>query len=898
MIGQTLSNRYKITDRIGKGAMGTVYRASDTQGGRDVALKIISSELAIDPEMLERFKREGEALSKLKHPNIVGYLDAFQHDDQNVIVMEYVPGGSLYDLIKSGPLPIDRARQIALDLCDALIRAHRLNIIHRDLKPENILLDEDGTPKLADFGVARLTEGTRMTRTGTKVGTPYYMAPEAWKGEKVDAQADIWSLGVILYEMLAGKVPFDGDSEFTIMTKICTIPPPDLKKLRTDVPAGLLKIISRMLTREKERRYQTTRQVAVDLESGERVTSPKATKPRTIIPPKFRASSGRIGLFILLGILAMGGLLFVRNRESTITTPTATEDQATARSSSTAEIPVDIAASAEAISTCEPAGTEPVPFPAGGKSVTGALLQEPDLIVPYFTQIAFPTFFVTPLTLVGLGEWDDQNNLVPELAREIPTIENGSLSIDGLTITWRLKDCLFWSDGMPLTSADVKFTWEAVMDPGNTPASRTGYEKIESIETPDDLTVILHFRELYAPWQTLFTQGPYNSGAILPKHILEGQIALESNDFIRQPTVGSGPFIITEWVPGESITLLPNPNFYAGRAKLDRMEIRFVADSPTALTALQSSDVDWYPGFSENDIESLKELEPNISLTFVPSADFEHYLFNLGRTDGIDGRGKADNEGFCPFKDIRVRKAITLGINRQAILDNILGGFSIVPISQWLNSAWTNNNLILEQYDPEAAATLLDAAGYSIRSDGVRVGNCGGVQTRLSFNFETTPAPFRVNLANEVQSDLAEIGIEFNPIHTAASTFFASYVDNGPLATGRYDMAGYTNGFYPDPYTDSFQCESIPNPENPDGNNWYHNCDPFLSDLIDSSLNTADPVARKTILDEAQKHIAENYYVVILFARGNIYGSNPRFFFGPFGPASELIWNAENWDVK
>src|SRR5262245_43303711 len=154
--------------------MGTVYRATDTQGGQEVALKIISGELVVDPDMLERFKREGEALRQLKHPNIVGFIDAFEHSEHYVIVMEYMTGGSLHELISKGPLPIDRARQITLDLCDALIRAHRLNIIHRDLKPENILLAEDGTPKLADFGVARLSEGTRMTRSGMQAGPAYY----------------------------------------------------------------------------------------------------------------------------------------------------------------------------------------------------------------------------------------------------------------------------------------------------------------------------------------------------------------------------------------------------------------------------------------------------------------------------------------------------------------------------------------------------------------------------------------------------------------------------------------------------------------------------------------------------------------------------------------------------
>ncbi|HBI01143.1 MAG TPA: hypothetical protein DDY18_05910, partial [Flavobacterium sp.] len=281
MINQTLNNRYKITERLGKGAMGTVYKATDTQSGQTVAVKVIASDLAVDPNMLERFRREGETLRQLKHLNIVGFVDAFEYDEQYVIIMEYVSGGSLYELLKSGPMSIERAVQISLDLCDALIRSHKIKIIHRDIKPENVLIDEDGTPKLADFGVARLSEGTRMTRSGMQVGTPYYMAPEAWEGKVLDAQADIWSLGVMLFEMLSGQLPFVGDTPLSVMNKVNTTTPPDLRKLRDDVPSSLVRIISKMLTKNKNRRYKTMREVAVDLERGQHeITHTKPAKPR------------------------------------------------------------------------------------------------------------------------------------------------------------------------------------------------------------------------------------------------------------------------------------------------------------------------------------------------------------------------------------------------------------------------------------------------------------------------------------------------------------------------------------------------------------------------------------------------------------------------------------------
>jgi glucose/mannose transport system substrate-binding protein len=318
MIGQTLNNRYRITALVGEGAMGEVYRATDLQIGQEVAVKVITQKLAFDAEMLERFKREGEALRHLRHSNIVAFVDMFPLGKQQAIVMEYVPGGSLHSLIQRGPLPVDQATRIALELSDALARAHHLNIIHRDLKPENVLMAEDGTPKLNDFGVARLlSETARLTGTGTQVGTPYYMSPEAWEGKKLDAQADIWSLGVVLFEMLSGQLPFTGETLVAVMNKVLTTTPPELRKLRADVPPALVKIIQRMLTRDKAKRYQSMREVALDLERAAKAegrAGEEAGKRKEAEGPKVKAGGTRswpvmAAAAIIAGVLVVGGLI-------------------------------------------------------------------------------------------------------------------------------------------------------------------------------------------------------------------------------------------------------------------------------------------------------------------------------------------------------------------------------------------------------------------------------------------------------------------------------------------------------------------------------------------------------------------------------------------------------------
>ncbi len=262
--------RYVPQELLAMGGQGAVYRGHDRATGQPVAIKRLKPDL-VDrhPDALARFVREGAILRQLQHPNIVGVLAAFEHAGQYSIVMEYMPGGSLRALLeRERQMPLDRVLTIGLELTDALSRAHHLGIIHRDLKPENVLLAADGTPRLSDFGMARLeADATSLTQSGTLFGSPTYMSPEALRGEELDARSDIWSLGVLLYELLAGQRPFAGTQITPVVASILQDPVPDLEQFRADIPAPLVDLLRRMLVKDRARRMASMRQVAAALET-------------------------------------------------------------------------------------------------------------------------------------------------------------------------------------------------------------------------------------------------------------------------------------------------------------------------------------------------------------------------------------------------------------------------------------------------------------------------------------------------------------------------------------------------------------------------------------------------------------------------------------------------------
>ncbi|HKY31465.1 MAG TPA: serine/threonine-protein kinase, partial [Candidatus Polarisedimenticolia bacterium] len=266
--GTPFGPRYVLLQRLGRGGMGEVWKARDLELNQVVALKMIRPELVERPEFLERFRNEINLARKVTHRNVTRIHDLGEVGGTRFISMELIDGVSLGEFIKQeGPLPEAKALSIATGICEGLKAAHEVGVIHRDLKPQNIHIDHEGTAHIMDFGIAVSGETSGLTRTGALIGTPEYMSPEQVRGEKLDARSDIYSLGLILYEMVTGDLPFVSDSAASSMYKRLSEKPRKPREIRQDVPVFLESIILRCLEKEKAFRYAGVGELLSDLES-------------------------------------------------------------------------------------------------------------------------------------------------------------------------------------------------------------------------------------------------------------------------------------------------------------------------------------------------------------------------------------------------------------------------------------------------------------------------------------------------------------------------------------------------------------------------------------------------------------------------------------------------------
>src|ERR687885_1124115 len=266
--GTVVDQRYNVKGRIGSGGMADVYCADDAQLGREVALKVLHRRFARDREFVERFRREASAAAGLQHPNVVSVFDRGEYDGTYYIAMEYLPGRTLKEVIRD-EAPIDQLRAIAfaIQILQAAAFAHRRGVIHRDFKPHNVIVGADDRLKVTDFGIAR-AGASEMTETGSIMGTAQYLSPEQAQGHRVSTASDLYSIGVIVYEMLAGRVPFSGESAVSIALKHVSEPPPRLRDLRPDVHPRLEQAVGRALLKDPAQRYASADEFIAALEQA------------------------------------------------------------------------------------------------------------------------------------------------------------------------------------------------------------------------------------------------------------------------------------------------------------------------------------------------------------------------------------------------------------------------------------------------------------------------------------------------------------------------------------------------------------------------------------------------------------------------------------------------------
>jgi serine/threonine protein kinase/tetratricopeptide (TPR) repeat protein len=317
MIGDTVSH-YKITAKLGKGGMGVVYEAENTRLRQLVALKFLPAELTEDADAKTRFVHEAQAASSLQHNHVCTIHDIDQTSDGRLFIcMDRYEGGSLRDLMQSGPMDVDRALKLAAQVADGLSAAHVAGITHRDIKPANILLTKDGNAKIADFGLAKLAGRTRVTKSGSTLGTTVYMSPEQTQGSEVDHRSDIWSLGVMLYHMLTGRLPFHADHEAAIAYSIVNTDPAPMSIHRVDLPAGLQPVIDRCLAKNPADRYQSAAELRddlYDLKTSSRESG--GSDRRTTDPRKSRSQIRWLGIAAVIVVAAALVIFYGLQRES------------------------------------------------------------------------------------------------------------------------------------------------------------------------------------------------------------------------------------------------------------------------------------------------------------------------------------------------------------------------------------------------------------------------------------------------------------------------------------------------------------------------------------------------------------------------------------------------------
>ncbi len=529
-----------------------------------------------------------------------------------------------------------------------------------------------------------------------------------------------------------------------------------------------------------------------------------------------------------------------------------------------------------------PAGQEPVaateaPAVAADKKVaTFIFTQEFDNLNPLYTNQWF-TGITYQIWSCYAWNYDDQNNPVPVLVKEMPTAENGGISADGKVLTFTLRDDLVWSDGEPLTADDFVFTYEMYMDPNNTVSSQSPYDEMESVVAADPQTVVVTFKDVFAPWAATLWKG------IIPKHVLQPVFEADGNlnaaEYNRAPIVGCGPFNFAEWEAGSFARFVANENYWLGRPKLDEIFIRFVPDDASQIAALKSGEGDLGTFIAYSDIPSLEEAGVQMFTAFSGYNEGLYVSLHENRHPALKEQG--------------VRQAIAYAIDRQSLVTDLLLGRTGVAATYWDNMPFVDPAIAPYPYDPAKANELLDAAGWTdSNGDGTR--DKDGVELVLTYG--TTTREIRKEIQAVFQQQLLEVGIGTELIN--AENFFDGYAEGGPAAKGELDLMEYsTTANFPDPHTSEWMCSNIPTDDAPDGSNWQAVCDADLEALFTKESAQVDAAAREQTFHEISKLIFDQAYWIGIYWDPDIWAISSRLTNVKVSGAT-AFYNIMEWDLK
>lgn len=467
--------------------------------------------------------------------------------------------------------------------------------------------------------------------------------------------------------------------------------------------------------------------------------------------------------------------------------------------------------------------TAPTSAPAAKTVLTITWTEEFDSLSPLYTSMTF-SIYTQQIWNNWAWEFDDQGKAFPKLVTEIPSVENGGVSEDGTVITMTLRPDLKWSDGVELTSADFKFTWEMYISEKNAVNSSYPYSLITSIDTPDAHTAVMHFDTPFAPWQAQLWKG------LIPEHILKPVFdkdgTLDNAEWNSAPTVGDGPYVFDTWESGSFARFVKNENYWGTPANIDEIFFRFVPEEAAQVNSLVSGDADLGYWFEWVDAQKLKDA--GFTVTVVPNGYNEGIFFMVNNTDSTF---KGNPIGHPAMLDVKVRQAIAMAIDRESLNQNLNLGYTKVPNSYW-DSVPLYNDLTntVYTYDPEGANKLLDEAGW-IDSNGDGTRDKDGEELILGYG--TTDQDKRQKAQVVIQENLKAVGIGTVLTSQASDLFFAGYADDGPTYTGDIDLQEWSDApYFPDPDIYYWLCSEIPSPEYPSGTNSFYLCDKELDSLI------------------------------------------------------------------